>query len=198
MPEYVTGKAVFYGPYAMDATANYRGISYEEEGCLGGISLMSPYNIWDKAWVQIDEKWYGPYCVVDCARRGDMYPIVVYREEVIEINFELAVEVGMVSEHDVYGNYEVYEWYKDVEVLVNISPHEYSFNENPIVYKEYFLENIEFAEIREPSVILIEKNKWKEYNNEKYWVKETENKINSDKLPLDKFEIMWYNETNIH
>lgn len=173
MPEYVSGKAVFFGPYAMDATAEYRGIDYEKEGCIGGVSLMSPYNIGDRAWVKIDSTWYGPYCVVDCAKKGDIYSIVVYREEVIEINFELAVEVGMVSEQYVGGGYEVYDWYKDVEVLVNKSPYQYSFEEKPIVYVDYFLDNLEFATGFEPRVLVLEEGKrWKEYDGDKYWIKE--------------------------
>jgi hypothetical protein len=182
MPEYVSGKMVFYGPYAMDATAEYREIDYEEEGCIGGISLMSPYNIGDKAWIKVNNKWYGPYCVVDCAKRGDMYSIVVYREEVVEINFELAVKLGMVSQH-INGNYEVYDWFMDVEVLVNNSPYNYDFKEDPVFYKEYFLNTLEFATGYEPRVLVLDENTWKEYGREKYWVKET----------LDKYDNIWYN-----
>lgn len=176
MPEYAFGKAVFFGPYAMDATAEYRNIDYEKEGCLGGVSLMSPYNIGDKAWVKIDNEWYGPFCVVDCAKKGDMYSIIVYREEVIEINFELAIKVGMVSEADVYGNYKVYSWYKNVEVLINNSPYEYSFEKEPINYKEFFLDNLEFASGYEPRVLVLEEGRyWKEYAEDKYWKKEDSN-----------------------
>lgn len=188
MPEHAFGKAVFFGPYAMDATAEYRNIDYEEEGCLGGVSLMSPYNIGDKVWVKINNEWYGPFCVVDCAKKGDIYSIVVYREEVIEINFELAVEAGMVSEADVYGNYEVYDWYKDVEVLVNNSPYEYSFEEEPVNYTEFFLDNLEFASGYEPRVLVLEEgSRWKEYAGDKYWVKEElEHKIEMGSfLPKD-------------
>jgi len=178
MPEYAKGKAVFYGPYAMKATADYRGIDYEKENCIGGVSLMSPYNIGDKTWVKIDETWYGPLCVVDCAKRGDMYSIVINREEVIEINFQLAMEVGMVSEHTA-GKYDVYNWYKDVEILVNISPEVYfekHENPEPIVYKDYFLENLEFAKIEPRWLITLEEGKlWKEYGNDIYWEKHTDN-----------------------
>ncbi len=168
MPTHVEGKALFYGPYAMDATAEYRGIEYDD--CLGGVSLMSPIDIGKKAWVKIDDIWYGPYCVVDCSRRGDMYTNVVYREDVIEINFELALEVGMVSEHK-DGEYEVYEWFKWVEVLVDVSPEEYSFDSEPIYYKEYFLENLEFATEYEPSVILTLDGRWKEWGRNVYFPK---------------------------
>jgi len=173
MPTHVSGKAVFYGPYAMDATAEYRKIDYEREGCVGGISLMSPYNIGDKAWVKLSGKWYGPYCVVDCAKRGDMYSIVVYREEIVEINFELAVELGMVSPHN-NGDYRVYKWYLPAEVLVNISPDKYFSSDQdrePINYKDHFLETLVFAKSFEPRVILTKDGLWKEYATDKYWIK---------------------------
>lgn len=174
MPYYVEGKAVFYGPYAMDATAEYRGIDYEEEGCLGGVSLMSPIDIGKKAWVNIDGKWYGPYCVVDCAKKGDFYSIVVYREEVIELPFELAVEVGMVSPLNSDYNYKVYDWYKRVTVLVDVDPNtiQLMLEENiiqPITFKDYFLENLEFATGYQPRVIMTSDGLWKEYGEDVYW-----------------------------
>ena len=177
-PEYVSGKAVFYGPFAMDATAEYRRINYEEEDCLGGVSLMSPYNIGDKAWVKLQGEWRGPFCVADCAKRGDEYSIVVYRQEVIEINFELALEIGMVDNYKKDGSYDVNEWSIPAEVLVNISPkeffasHLYPTQIKPIIYKNYFLETLEFIDSPEPSVItLVEGKLWKEYGVNKYWSK---------------------------
>lgn len=174
LPTYTKGKMVFYGPYAMDATAEYRGIDYKKEGCIGGISLMSPYNIGDKAWIYAQGEWHGPFCVVDCARKGDIYSIVINRGEVAEANFEFAQQLGMVSEHT-FGDYEVYKWYKNVEILVNISPELYfakgNINPEPIDYPEYFKETLEFASGWEPKVILTKDGLWKEYGNNKYWLK---------------------------
>ncbi len=173
-PTYTEGRMVFYGPYAMEATREYRDIDYEKEGCIGGVSLHSPYNIGDKAWIKVEDEWYGPFCVVDCARRGDMYTTVVYREEVVEVDFWFALEMGMVSDH-VEGLYDVYEWFLPVEVLINVSPEVYFLiNEDPtpVNYKEYFLENLEFA-TKEPRrvITLVEGELWKEFNNNVYWKK---------------------------
>lgn len=174
LPTHTKGKIVFFGPYAMDATAQYRGIDYEKESCIGGISLMSPYNIRDKAWVNVKNKWYGPFCVVDCARRGDMYSIVANRGEVAEVNFEFAQQLGMVGEN-IGGDYEVYSWFMDAEVLVNVSPEEYfsegSINPDPIYYPDYFIDTLEFASGYEPRVILTNEGLWKEYGEDKYWLK---------------------------
>lgn len=175
MPTHVNGKMVFYGPYAMDATAEYRNINYEIEGCIGGIALMSPYNIGDKAWVEVKGRWYGPFCVVDCARRGDMYSIVVHREEVAEVDFEFAQEIGMVSEN-IGGSYEVYQWYVPVNLLVNVDPDTYfrTNPEKPTIYRDYFLENVEFATSLPRWVMtLVEGEVWKEYGSDRYWIKES-------------------------
>jgi len=150
-PTYMTGNLVFYGPYAMDATAEYREIDYEEKGCIGGISLMSPIDIGKKAWIEVDGSWHGPFCVVDCARRGDMYSIIVYRDEVVEVNFDFALELGMVSPAKENGSYEVYEWRKN-DVIVYVQncnggyPNKLSQRyRNPVDYSDWFLENLSFA-----------------------------------------------------
>ena len=171
-PTYVSGKMVFYGPYAMEATAEYREVDYAEEHCIGGISLMSPYNIGDKAWIKIDRLWYGPFCVVDCARRGDMYSIIVHREEVVEVNFDFAQQMGMVGEHKL-GDYDVYKWYLNVSVLVNASPMRYFSRdfEKSVSYKDFFLRTARFATGYEPRVVQIGEGVWKEYGENVFWFK---------------------------
>ena len=102
-----------------------------------------------------------------------MYSIVVYRKEVVEVNFELAVEVGMVSEHR-HGKYDVYDWWLPVEILINIDPttHKIESREQPITYKDYFIKNLEFA-TRQPRWVMtvIEGELWREYASDKYWEK---------------------------
>jgi len=145
-PRYTSGKMVFYGPYAMDATAAYREIDYQEEGCLGGIALMSPIDIGKKAWIKVEDLWYGPFCVVDCARKGDMYSIISTRGEAVEINFDFAHKMGMVSAFN--GSYEIYKWQIPVEIIVNMNPYVYFEkypDEKPLAYKEYFLDTLEYA-----------------------------------------------------
>ena len=119
MPTYVIGKMVFYGPQAMDATAEYRGIDYDEMGCpFGGISLMSPIDIGQLAYLKINDIWYGPFCTVDCARRGDMYSVVVIRDEVVEVNYKFAERLGMVTTLS-DGTYAVNKWsISNVEVYI--------------------------------------------------------------------------------
>jgi hypothetical protein len=169
MPEYVKGKMVFYGPYAMDATAEYRGIEYDD--CIGGVSLMSPKDIGRKAWIAVDGEWYGPFCVVDCARRGDMYSVVVYREEVIEANFDFAEQMGMVTRIN-ESDYTVNNWYLDVEVFLPPADRQkmkpVGFG-TPINYRDWFLEHVEFASCYQPEIITLRNFEWKEYGTTKRW-----------------------------
>jgi hypothetical protein len=94
-PIYSYGGAVFYAPNVMEGTARYRG--YDLEGYLDGVALMSPADIGRTVWLRRPgEAWEGPFLVVDCARRGDMWPIAVVREEVVEVGFQTALRWGMV------------------------------------------------------------------------------------------------------
>jgi len=171
MPTYVIGKMVFYGPQAMDATAEYRGIDYDEMGCpFGGISLMSPIDIGQLAYLKINDIWYGPFCTVDCARRGDMYSVVVIRDEVVEVNYKFAERLGMVTTLS-DGTYAVNKWsISNVEVYIppRSRPGIKFPTTEPIDFSEYWLERIEYVYHEEPTVIPIEGG-WKTYGLDEYW-----------------------------
>lgn len=93
-PRRIIGGAVFYAPGVMAATAKVRGFSLS--GFVDGVSLMSPADIGRVVWLKRPKHaWEGPFLVVDCARRGDMYPIIVGREEVVEVGWDTAVRWGM-------------------------------------------------------------------------------------------------------
>lgn len=93
-PTYSYGGAVFYAPNLMEATAAYRG--YSLDGYVDGVAMMSPADIGRTVWLRRSGgEWEGPFLVVDCARRGDFWPIAVLREEVVEVGFQTAVRWGM-------------------------------------------------------------------------------------------------------
>ena len=191
-PQFVSGKAVFYNPLAMLSTAIYRGIDYEKEGC------MSPIDIGKKAWVklpkeslndEITTQWVGPFCVVDCARKGDMYSVIVYRGEVVEFSYTFAEKLGMVTSR-AGSDYIVNQWSIPVEVLVTDgTPYEYYSQNlknlvhcfhvgeicegledyNSVPYIDYFLDTLEFATGWEPRVILTADGRWKEWGEDVYW-----------------------------
>lgn len=173
-PNYIQGKMVFYGPSVMKATADYRGIDYEEMGCIGGVSLMSPIDIGKRVWIKVENKWHGPFCSVDCARKGDMYSIIVDRDEVVEVEFGFSESLGMTSLTPSGDKiYTVYEWYRDVEVYVADSVLETELpdlgNIKPIDYSEWFLDNMEFSQRWEARVIQMDNWEWKLWGKEIVW-----------------------------
>ena len=173
-PNYVKGKMVFYGPSVMKATAEYRGIDYKEMGCIGGISLMSPIDIGKRVWIKLENVWHGPFCSVDCARKGDMYSIVVTRDEVVEVEFAFAEQLGMVSLVP-KGNriFTAHEWYRYVDVYIASSQYEKTmpdlYGQEPVNYSEWFLDTLEFAYKREPRIIDLGGGFWKAWGNNIYW-----------------------------
>lgn len=173
-PNYIEGKMVFYGPNVMRATAEYRDIDYEEMGCIDGVSLMSPIDIGKKVWIKVENKWHGPFCSVDCARKGDMYSIVVTRDEVIEVSFNFAESLGMVSLVPKGDRiFTAHEWCRDVEIYIASSHAEteipYLGNKEPVNYSEWFLENLEFAVKWEPRVIGLKNWNWKLWGHDIFW-----------------------------
>jgi len=170
MPEHVVGKMTFYGIYSMSATADFRGIDYIERGCpMGGVSLMSPIDIGKLVYIKVKEIWYGPFCSVDCAKRGDMYSIVVYRDEVVEVNFEFAEFLGMVEKKG--DSYIVDDWGLD-NVEVYIVPDSYPWvifpKNDPIDFSDYWLERIEFINYQENTIFPVGTG-WKVKNRNEYY-----------------------------
>jgi len=94
------GKAVWYGQGVMAATAEARGLSLE--GYVDGVSGTSCADVGLTYWIGRDmpwgvRSWEGPYLVVDCARRGDLYGVVVGREEAVEVSWRQKEAWGMNS-----------------------------------------------------------------------------------------------------
>jgi hypothetical protein len=136
-PLYSAGGAVFYAPGVMEATAKMRGLSLE--GYVDGVAMMSPADIGSMVWINYDG-WEGPFLVVDCARRGDYYPVSVFRAEVVEVGFETALRWGMAEGQ--YGGWDAIDWKIEVEVS-KVPP--YLLSEDPVDYRDYFLDMIEFT-----------------------------------------------------
>ena len=117
----------------MEATAEFRNLLLV--GYAGGVFLMSPADIGSQVWLRIPDKdWEGPFLVVDCATRGDIYPIVKYRDEVVEVDWEQAQKWGMVDAND-----NVLKWRLD-DVEVSKLP-TYMIEGDPVDYQSWWLEN---------------------------------------------------------
>jgi hypothetical protein len=145
-PRHMVGRAVFYAPGVMRATAEVRGLSLE--GFLDGVSLMSPADIGRTVWLlRPGGNWEGPFLVVDCARRGDMWPIIVGRDEVVEVGWDTADRWGMG-----YGKHGKPWSLDDIEVWVgDEAPTPMALTRDfPVQdYSEWFLDRVQFATLLE-------------------------------------------------
>lgn len=158
------GKATYYAPGAMKATARWRELDLE--GYAGGVSLMSPADIGHKVWLKRPgHDWEGPFLVVDCARRGDMYGVIVSRGEVIEVDFQTAQRWGLVKWGGSSQPGGYVSWWKAKEWLVRdvqVSKIDPSLlSDEPEIYRDWFLEQIEYAARRGPRVRFRPPNEWR-------------------------------------
>ena len=140
-PVHYVGKAAFYAPGLMEATADLRGLSLE--GFVDGVSLMSPADIGSVVWIRRPgHEWEGPFLSVDSARRSDLYGVVVHRGEAVEVGFETARSWGMVSGRA--GSWIAHSWIiPEVEIWKGrCPPPDLGIPED---YRAWFLDRIQFV-----------------------------------------------------
>lgn len=124
-PQHGYGKAVWYAPYLMNATAEWRGMSLE--GFEGGVAMMSPADIGQVVWLKRPGStleggaWEGPFLVVDVSASMHMWTTITQIGEIVEVDFQTAQRWGMV-EGNVNG-YSINEYMiRDVEVYKGLHP----------------------------------------------------------------------------
>jgi hypothetical protein len=133
-PNVQTGAMVFYAPGVMEATAAYRGLDLK--GYIGGVSGMFPSDIGKSIWINVPGYgWSGPFLVVDCARRNDLYGIVEFRGEVVEISWFQAYQWGMVT-----GKYDgdVIQWKMNGVEISKVPPDQ--IVDAPVSLKDWFVD----------------------------------------------------------
>lgn len=145
-PPVVEGKAAWYAPGVMEATAKARGLSLE--GFVDGVSSMTCSDLGLTYWIGHETpwgvlSWEGPFLVVDCARQGDLYGVIVYREEVVEVGFKTAERWGLTYSH-LNGGYTVLDdgWFRNV--IVSKYPPRVADLIEPVGLDNWFLERVEF------------------------------------------------------
>jgi hypothetical protein len=141
-PDHFSGRVVFYSQGIMEATAAWRGLSLD--GYIDGVSLMSPADIGHKVWIKFDGIWEGPFLVVDCARRGDMWPIIMHREEAVEVGWETAQRWNLEPP------------YPEVEVSKAYPRYDESFK-----LMDWFEEIVSFADKMGPRIHFRPPNEWR-------------------------------------
>lgn len=154
------GRAVFYGPGVMEATAHWRELSLH--GYLDGVALMSCRHIGETVWLKrVGNGWEGPFLVADCPRRGDQYSAVVYTDEVVEVGWQTAVRWRMARWVGGAQKYRVRNWYEEVHVWLGDSPPDHPWHTPAAwVFKDYFLENLQFTRRWQDRPIFIPPDEW--------------------------------------
>jgi hypothetical protein len=99
LPTTTIGSAVFYAPGMMEANIKYHGLPYDGTKYIGAVAVPFCSEIGHSVWLQPPnadyETWEGPFLVADCSRRNDLYGHIVYRDQVVEVDFDTAVLWGM-------------------------------------------------------------------------------------------------------
>ena len=141
-PTLVMGKALFYAPYVMEATAEWRGLSLE--GYLGGVATMTCGLLGEPVWLRRPGfNWEGPYRVVDCARRNDLYGLIVYWNDSVEVDWKTARRWGMVS--GAWDDWAVNAWMLRGVLTSHTDPAELSPDEPIVQLSDWFLGAVEYS-----------------------------------------------------
>jgi len=144
-PDLVMGKALFYSPFVMEATARYRELSLD--GYLGGVATMTCGALGDPVWLRRPGyDWEGPYRIVDCARRNDLYGLIVYWGDSIEADWKTARRWGMVS--GTWDNWTVNDWMLRGVLTSRIDPANLSLDEPIVRLADWFLDNVQYSSSR--------------------------------------------------
>jgi len=154
-PKLVEGNVEFYSPGIMEATARYRGFG-DYQQYVGTVSLMFAGDIGSKVWLKRPgHDWEGAFLVVDCARRNDLYGVIVYNGEVAEVDFQTALRWGMVTmgyNTDQYvknGNYSVVDYAIPGVLVSKVDPTMLTGNEQPANLMDFFLDRVHYQQIND-------------------------------------------------
>ena len=141
-PILAVGNAVFYGPWVMEGTAVARGFSLE--GYVDGVSALSCADLGQEVWLQRPgEEWEGPFLIVDCSQRNDIYGNIVHREEVVELGYKTAERWGMVQ--TTTEGYHVLHWRVVGVVVSKLPPDQITTAAIPL--KDWWLERLTYVEL---------------------------------------------------
>jgi len=151
LPRLSVGSAVAYAPEVMEATAAFRGLSMD--GFVGAVSAEFASEIGHSVWLLRPNEtiWEGPFIVVDCSRRNDLYGQIMFQDQVVEVDFETAIRWGLMQRGGPgnglgnAGRWTALMWRMDGVLLSTINPNQLVENEPVTDLSEWFLQNITFA-----------------------------------------------------
>jgi hypothetical protein len=158
IPTLTKGRAVMYNPGVMQASAETRDLYIPGNstsagqyvvngvgGYIGGVATETCSEIGTGVWLKRPGYgWEGPYLVVDCAQRNDIYGQVVNWDLNVEIDFDTAVRWGMVTSNKTQTSWHVNYWRTDNVLLSKVNPS--CLGSTPIVdLSEWFKNTVIFA-----------------------------------------------------
>jgi len=153
MPTLVTGSAVMYNPGLMQATAEFRqlytpGIGYNVNGTggfIGGVATETCSEIGTSVWLKREEHgWEGPFLVVDCAQRNDVYGQIVKWGLSVEVDFNTGMRWGMVTSNATQTHWHINQWRVD-NVLLSKTPPGCLEDLQPVILADWFKDVVVFA-----------------------------------------------------
>lgn len=149
MPQYTTGRVVWYAPGIMNSTARYRGMDLT--GFAGGIATTSVGNMGHVAWLKRPGlPWEGPFLIVDVSQRNHAYYHAVIVGTIAEVDFDTALEWGIVGLDKSKRGYHINMWsMDDVEMWIGLSPPNSAGGADvgePVNYRAWYEANAEFCD----------------------------------------------------
>lgn len=140
-PLHTKGSVVWYSEYIMELTAEQVGVDLAPY--VDGISLMSCTDFRQVVWLRRPgHNWEGPFIVVDCAKRQDMFSAIYYHGEVAELGYKTANAWGLVE--TVNEERVVHAWYvSDVEVYKGEQPP--PSDSSAVSYPSWWIEQAKFT-----------------------------------------------------
>lgn len=149
LPKVSVGSAVFYAPQAMEANVEARGLPWKDT-YVGSVAVEFCSEIGHTVWLKRpnSKEWEGEFLVADCSRRNDLYGHIIYRDQVVEVDFETAVRWGIAK----YTTTNDKGWMAltnrlDGVLVSTVPPEEY--DGNIVDLSVWFLNNVRYAEYTE-------------------------------------------------
>lgn len=149
LPTVSMGAAVFYAPGVMEANVEYRGLSMA--GMCGAVAVEFCSEIGHTVWLlrpgedELDG-WEGPFMVADCSRRNDLFEQIMFRDQVVEVDFDTAVRWGLAryggSQHE--GRWSTLTGRLNGVLVSTIPPRQY-YDGVITDLSMWFLQKVEFA-----------------------------------------------------
>ena len=93
--ESIDGLATYYAPRLMQTVADNRGMDLTHYA--GGVALNRAGDLGRTVWLEYGSAVHGPMLVVDCAHRGVHFEDRETKGLVLEVDYRLAREWGMVG-----------------------------------------------------------------------------------------------------